>query len=390
MAVINRIAGFADEMTTWRRHLHANPEIGFDCHETAAFVVERLREFGITQIETGVAESGVVAVIEGQGEGPCIGLRADMDALPMEEITGVEYASQRPGKMHACGHDGHTTMLLGAAKYLAETRNFAGKVVLIFQPAEEGPGGGRVMVEEGVLTRHAVDQVYALHTLPGAPEGTFETTPGPIMAAVDTLHVDVIGQGGHGAFPHETRDPVIAAVAIVQAIQTIITRNRNPLDDLVISVTQIHTGSADNVIPETAYINATIRTFSPEVQAMVHRRLREVAEGTAAAHGVRAEVRIDLGYPATLNDADKTGFAAEVAREVAGADAVIADRTREMGAEDFSYMLQERPGCYLFLGQGDGPGLHHPGFNFNDAVAPAGASFFARLVERAQPVNGGA
>ena len=384
MAVINRIAGFDEEMTAWRRHLHANPEIGFDCHATAAFVVARLRDFGITEIETGIATSGVVAVIEGQGEGPCIGLRADMDALPMTETTGLDYASTVPGRMHACGHDGHTTMLLGAAKYLAETRNFRGRVALIFQPAEEGPGGGKVMVEEGVLERYGIDQVYALHTLPGVPAATFETTPGPIMAAVDTLHVEVIGQGGHGAMPHETRDPVVAAVAIVQAIQTIVSRNRNPLDDLVISVTQIHTGTVDNVIPGTAYINATIRSFTAEVQEMAHRRLREVAEGTAAAYGVRAEVRIEIGYPATFNDASKVAFAAQVAREVVGDGAVIADRPREMGAEDFSYMLQERPGAYLFLGQGAGPGLHHPGFNFNDAVAPVGASFFARLVERAQ------
>jgi len=387
MAVINRIAGFDEEMTAWRRHLHANPEIGFDCHATAAFVVARLRDFGITEIETGIATSGVVAVIEGQGEGPCIGLRADMDALPMTETTGLDYASTVPGRMHACGHDGHTTMLLGAAKYLAETRNFRGRVALIFQPAEEGPGGGKVMVEEGVLERYGIDQVYALHTLPGVPAATFETTPGPIMAAVDTLHVEVIGQGGHGAMPHETRDPVVAAVAIVQAIQTIVSRNRNPLDDLVISVTQIHTGTVDNVIPGTAYINATIRSFTAEVQEMAHRRLREVAEGTAAAYGVRAEVRIEIGYPATFNDASKVAFAAQVAREVVGDGAVIADRPREMGAEDFSYMLQERPGAYLFLGQGAGPGLHHPGFNFNDAVAPVGASFFARLVERAQPLG---
>ena len=304
---------------------------------------------------------------------------------PRLEITGLEYARQTPGKMHACGHDGHTTMLLGAAKYLSETRNFAGRVVLLFQPAEEGPGGGRIMVEEGALSRYGVDQVYALHTLPGVPAGRFETTPGPIMAAVDTLHIDVIGRGGHGAMPHECLDPVVAAVAIVQAIQTIVSRNRNPLDDLVISVTQIHTGTVDNVIPETAYINATIRTFTPEVQQMVHRRLREVAMGTAAAHGVRAEVRIDLGYPATYNDADKTAFAAEIAREVVGEGAVIADRPREMGAEDFSYMLEQRPGAYLFIGQGDAPGLHNPAFNFNDEIAPVGASFFARLVETAQP-----
>jgi hippurate hydrolase len=388
MAVINRIAGFAEEMTAWRRHLHAHPEIGLDCHETAAFVVERLREFGITQIETGVARTGVVAVIEGRGEGPAIGLRADMDALPMADLSGTGHASTVPGRAHACGHDGHTTMLLGAAKYLAETRNFAGRAVLLFQPAEEGPGGARLMVEEGVLDRYGVREVYALHTLPGAAEGSFETTPGPIMAAVDTLHIHVVGQGGHAAMPQETRDPIPAAVAMVQAIQTIVTRDRDPLDDLVISVTQIHAGSADNVIPDRAYVGATIRTFSPTVQAMVHRRLREVAEGVAAAHGLRAEVEIEMGYPPTVNEAQSTAFATGIAREVAGEGAVIADRRREMGAEDFAYMLVERPGSYLFLGQGEGPGLHHPGFDFNDRVAPVGASFFARLIERALPASG--
>ena len=387
MAVINRIAGFADEMTAWRRHLHAHPELGLDCQQTAEFVVEKLREFGVDRIETGVARSGVVAVIEGRAPGRAIGLRADMDALAMDDLTGADHASTVPGRAHACGHDGHTTMLLGAAKYLSETRNYAGRAVLFFQPAEEGPGGARLMVEEGALDRHEVAEVYALHTLPGAPEGTFETTPGPIMAAVDTLHINVLGQGGHGAMPHEARDPIPAAVALVQAIQTIVTRNRDPLDDLVISVTQIHAGSADNVIPERAYLNATIRTFSDAVREMVHRRLHEVAAGVAAAHGVRAEVRIEIGYPATLNDAQATEFAVETAQEVAGHGAVVADRTREMGAEDFSYMLAERPGSYLFLGQGAGPALHHPAFDFNDAVAPLGASFFARVVERALPLG---
>ena len=386
MAVINRIAGFADEMTGWRRHLHAHPELGFDCHETAAFVVDRLREFGITQIETGIATSGVVAVIDGQGEGPTIGLRADMDALPIDEATGAIWTSENPGVMHACGHDGHTTMLLGAAKYLAETRNFRGRVALIFQPAEEGPGGGRVMVEEGILDRYDIAQVYALHTLPGVEAGGFHTCPGPIMAAVDTFHIDIRGQGGHGAFPQDTRDPVVAAVGIVQAIQTIISRNHYSLDDLVVSVTQIHTGTADNIIPDTAYINGTIRTFDPEVQQMVWIRLREITEGQAASYGVQAELRIEEGYPATVNDAGRVEFAAGVAQEVAGAAAVVTDRTREMGAEDFSFMLNQRPGAYLFLGQGDAPALHNPGFDFNDAVAPVGASFFARLVERAQPV----
>lgn len=387
MAVINRIAGFADEMAEWRQHLHAHPELGFECFDTAAFVVEKLREFGITEIVTGIATSGVVAMIDGQGDGPVIGLRADMDALPIDEQTGVDYASKNEGVMHACGHDGHTTMLLGAAKYLAETRNFKGRVALIFQPAEEGPGGGRVMVEEGMLDRFGINQVYALHTMPGAELGSFSTTPGPIMAAVDTFHIDIKGVGGHGAFPHETRDPIVATVGMVQAIQTIVSRNHYALDDLVVSVTQIHTGSAENIIPETAYINGTIRTFDAAVQQMVWTRLQEIVDGQAASFGLEAELRIERGYPATVNEAKCVEFAAEVASEVAGEANVKADRNREMGAEDFSYMLEKRPGAYLFLGQGEAAGLHHPAFNFNDAVAPVGASFFARLVERAQPVG---
>jgi len=386
MAVINRIAGFADEMAGWRHHLHQHPELGFDCHQTAAFVADRLRGFGITRIETGIAQSGVVAVIEGQGDGPTIGLRADMDALPIEEATGVSYASQNAGKMHACGHDGHTTMLLGAAKYLAETRNFKGRVALIFQPAEEGPGGGRVMVEEGIMDRYAIDQVYALHTLPGHDAGRLMTTTGPIMAAADTLHIHITGRGGHGAFPEECADPVVAACGIVQSIQTIKSRNASKKDDLVISVTQIHTGTIDNVIPETTYINGTIRTFDKNVQQMVFRRLQEIVDGQAAAYGVDARLEIELGYPPTVNHAGSVEFALSTAQEVVG-DAVTSDYPAEMGAEDFAYMLEARPGAYLFLGQGEGPGLHHEAFNFNDEVAPIGASFFARLVERAQPVD---
>lgn len=386
MPVINRISAFCDEMAGWRQHLHRNPELLFDCHQTAAFVVERLREFGITEIHEGIATSGVVAIIEGQGDGPVIGLRADMDALPIAEATGAEYASTVPGKMHACGHDGHTTMLLGAAKYLAETRNFRGKVALIFQPAEEGGGGAGVMVQEGVMERFAIDQVYALHNAPGFREGHFYTTPGPIMAAVDTFEIFIKGVGGHGAMPHEAVDPIVAAVAIVQAIPTIVSRNNYALDDLVISVTQIHTGSADNIIPEEAYICGTVRTFDPEVQTMVQRRMATIVAGQAAAFGVQARLDYDVGYPATVNDADKASFAAGVAREIAGDAGVIDDAGREMGAEDFSYMLEKRPGAYLFLGQGEGAGLHHPAYDFNDRVAPVGASFFARIVERAQPI----
>lgn len=382
MPVLNRIADFSQDMTVWRQHLHQHPETRFDCHETAAFVVARLREFGITEIHEGIAQSGVVAIIEGQGEGPTIGLRADMDALPMSEETGLDYASKVEGKMHACGHDGHTTMLLGAAKYLAETRNFAGRVALIFQPAEEWGGGAGVMVEEGIMERFDIAQVFALHNAPGLPEGQFEGCAGPMMAAVDTLWVTVTGTGGHAAMPQDCADPVAAIVAMVGALQTIVSRNRAGTDALVLSVTQIHTGSADNVIPESGWFCATVRTYDKDVQDMVETRSREIVEGIATAMGVTAEVTYERGYPATVNHDAATEFAMDVAREI-GVN--VQTCGPEMGAEDFSYMLERRPGAYLFLGQGEGHGVHHPGYDFNDAIAPIGASFFARLVERAQP-----
>ncbi len=387
MPVVNRIADFAADMTTWRQHLHSIPELEFECFETAAFVAERLRDFGVDELHEGIAKTGIVAIINGQGEGPTIGLRADMDALPIPEETGVPYASKNPGNMHACGHDGHTTMLLGAARYLAETRNFRGRVALIFQPAEEEGGGAGVMVEEGIMDRFGISQVYGIHNTPGRPEGMFQTTPGPLMAAVDTFEIHIQGVGGHGAMPHETKDPVMAACGIAQAIQTIVSRNHYALDDLVVSVTQIHTGTVNNVIPDTAYINGTVRTFDPEVQKMVQDRMAQIVRGQAVSYGVEARLDYQVGYPATINDADKTAFAAEVARDVSGPDQVDEDAGREMGAEDFSYMLQVRPGAYLFLGQGEGAGLHHPKYNFNDEIAPVGASFFARLVEKAQPLG---
>ena len=388
MAVINRIAGYSEEMAAWRQHLHAHPELAFDCVNTAAFVVERLKAFGIEEIHGGFAKTGLVALIHGKEPGPVIGLRADMDALPIPEETGLDYASMVPGVMHACGHDGHTVMLLGAARYLAETRNFAGTVALIFQPAEEDGGGANVMVQEGVLDRFGISEVYALHNAPGVPEGQFYTTPGPIMSAVDTFHIHVKGRGGHGAMPHETADPVIAACGIVQAIQTIVSRNHYALDDLVISVTQIHTGTAENIIPETAYINGTVRTFAKEVQALVQKRMAEIVQGVASGYGVTAELTYDVWYPATINTPEKAAFAASVAAEVVGEAMVIPEAGREMGAEDFSYMLEARPGAYLFLGQGEGAGLHHAKYNFNDQIAPIGASFFARLAERALPLKG--
>ncbi|WP_299953379.1 M20 aminoacylase family protein [uncultured Roseobacter sp.] len=388
MPVVNRIADLSDEMTAWRRHLHSIPELGLECHQTAAFVAERLREFGVDAIHEGIAKTGIVAIIEGQGEGPTIGLRADMDALPITEETGVDYASTHPGKMHACGHDGHTAMLLGAAKYLADTRNFAGRVALIFQPAEEFGGGGEVMVQEGIMEQFNVSQVYAIHNSPGRDFGSFNTTRGPIMAAADTFHIHITGVGGHAARPHDCVDPVVAACSIVQALQSIVSRNRHPMQSLVISTTQIHTGTTDNVIPETAYINGTVRTFDKEVQAMVVRRMEEIVAGQAASFGLDARLEFEFGYPPTVNDAAKAGFAAEVAAEIAGAAAVDDAIMPVMGAEDFSYMLEARPGAYLMLGQGEGAGVHHPKYNFNDEIAPIGASFFARLVERAQPVAG--
>ena len=387
MPVLNRIASYAEEMKGWRHYLHQHPELAFDCHETAGWIVKRLREIGGDEIHEGVARTGIVALIKGQGEGPVIGLRADMDALPIEEMTGAPHASTVKGKMHACGHDGHVTMLLGAAKYLAETRNFKGTVALIFQPAEEDGGGGNVMVQEGVMDRFNVAQVYGIHNAPNVPFGQFLTTPGPLMASVDTAYVKVTGRGGHGATPHETVDPVVAIVAMVQAVQTIIPRNVYALEEAVISVTMIHTGTASNIIPEEGTFAATIRCFKPDVRALLKKRFHEIVEGTAVAFGVKATVDYDWGYPATINHEEEAEFAAEVAREVVGADLVDARANREMGSEDFSYMLEARPGAYLFLGTGPGAGLHHPAFDFNDEAAPVGASFFARLVERAQPLG---
>lgn len=386
MPIVNRIGEFADDMKTWRRWLHAHPELKLDCHETAGFVVEKLKGFGVDEIHEGIATSGVVAIIEGQGDGATIGLRADMDALPMDELTGLGHASTVPGRMHACGHDGHTTMLLGAARYLAETRRFRGRVALIFQPAEEDIGGGRIMVEEGMMERFGIDEVYALHNEPGLPLGTFSTTPGPIMAAVDTFRIHIQGKGGHGAYPHEAVDPIPPALAIAQACQTIVSRNVSPRDDLVVSVTMVQSGSADNVIPGTAFVGGTVRTFRPEVRDMVERRMGEIVAGNAAAFGVEAVLDYERGYPPTVNHEAHVHKAAAVAREVVGDGAVEVGRDREMGAEDFSYMLNARPGAFLFLGQGEGPSVHHPHYDFNDEIAPVGASFFARLVETLNPV----
>ena len=389
MPVVNRIADMSKEITAWRQHLHTIPELGLDCFKTAAFVADRLREFGVDEIHEGIARTGIVAIIKGQGDGPTIGLRADMDALPMEETADLEYVSTHAGKMHACGHDGHTAMLLGAAKYLAETRNFSGRVALIFQPDEEDGGGGEVMVKEGIMDRFDIGQVYAMHNAPDEETGTFHINQGAIMAAADEFNIHITGVGGHAAWPHTTVDPILAGCTMVQALQSIVSRNTGPLDQLVISVTQIHTGTAHNVIPETCTINGTLRTLSKDVQAMAVRRMEEIIAGQAASFGVKADLEIKFGYPPTINHPEQAVFAAQVAAEIAGEDRVNDNTQPAMGAEDFSYMLEARPGAYLNLGQGDTAMCHHPQYNFNDEIGPIGASFFARLVERAQPVSRG-
>lgn len=387
MPIVNSIAALSEQMTGWRRHLHSIPELGLDCHRTAAFVVERLREFGIAEIHEGIARTGVVAIIEGRAPGRTIGLRADMDALPMEDLSGAEWRSTVPGMAHSCGHDGHTTMLLGAARYLAETRNFAGRVALIFQPAEENEGGGRIMVEEGMMERFAIDEVYGLHNAPGETEGHLLTNPGALLAGVDEFTISIEGRGGHGAMPHQTADPVVAAASMVLALQSIVSRNASALDRVVVSVTQIHTGTAMNIVPGTAMLNGTVRYFDKAVQAMVRARMAEITEFQARSFGMTARLDYVEGYPPTINHPAQAAFAVEVAREVVGADAVVADCPPIMPGEDFAYMLEARPGAYLFLGQGDTPTCHHPAYDFNDAIAPVGASFFARLVERALPLR---
>ncbi|MEM8788724.1 MAG: M20 aminoacylase family protein [Pseudomonadota bacterium] len=387
MPVLNRIAEFHDDMTAWRRHLHAHPELLFDTHETAAFVVDKLREFGVDEIHEGVGGPGVVAIIRGQGPGQTIGLRADMDALPMEERRDLPHRSQNPGKMHACGHDGHTAMLLGAARYLAETRNFAGAVALIFQPAEEGGGGAGVMVDEGMMDRFDIARVFALHNWPGLAPGKMDMNYGPTMAGADRFEIIVRGQGGHAAFPHDTIDPIAVAAQIVQSLQTIVARNVDPREPAVLSVTKFQAGTAFNIIPDHAELAGTVRIMREDLRQDMHDRLQKIVAAVAEAHGATAEVDYEFGYPVVVNDDAAVDTALVAARDVLGADNATLDHSPSMGAEDFGLMLKARPGAYVFLGAGDIPGLHHPDYDFNDEISPLGASFFARLVETAQPVG---
>jgi amidohydrolase len=390
MAIINRIGEFHDEMRAWRRDLHAHPELGFEERRTSALVADRLRAFGLDEVHTGLARTGVVGVLKAGSGAGAIGLRADMDALPIQEATGRDYASTSAGRMHACGHDGHTTMLLGAARYLAETRNFDGTVYLIFQPAEEMLGGGRTMVEEGLFERFPAAQVFGMHNWPSMPLGSLAMRAGPVMAAADRFTVELTGRGGHAAMPHQCRDPLVAAAQIVLALQSIVARNVDPVQRAVVSVTQVHGGDTFNVIPETAMLTGTARSFLPEVRDLLERRLREIATGIGTALGARVEIDWQRGYPATVNTEAETEIAALAAAEVAGADKVDREREPTMGAEDFAYMLEQRPGSYVFIGNGggeDAPMLHSPHYDFNDEALPYGASYWARLVERALPAR---
>jgi hippurate hydrolase len=390
MPVVNRFADLAPAITEWRRDIHTHPEMIFDTHRTSALVAEKLRAFGCDEVAEGIGRTGVVGVIRGRqnGSGKVIGLRADMDALPIEEATGLDYASRTPRTMHACGHDGHTAMLLGAAQYLAETRNFDGTAVVIFQPAEEGGGGGKEMVDDGMMERFGIDEVYGMHNMPGLPVGDFRFRPGPIMASSDEFEIEIAGRGSHAAQPHNAIDPVVAASQVVLALQTIASRNADPLKSVVVSVTIFETdSSATNVIPERVTLRGTARTLDPEVRDLVERRMREIVEGVAAAHGAAGSLAYKRNYPVTVNSEAQTGFAARVAAEVVGAGRVDAEAPAVMGAEDFSFMLNARPGAFVFVGNGDTAKLHHPKYDFNDELIPVGCSYWARLVETAMPAG---
>jgi amidohydrolase len=384
MPIINRIAEYQNEMTAWRRHIHKHPETAFEEHQTSDYVALRLHEFGI-DVHRGLAGTGVVGTLKGgKGDGPAIGLRADMDALDIEEKNDIDYKSENPGKMHACGHDGHSTMLLGAAKYLSETKNFAGTVHFIFQPAEENEGGGRVMIEEGLFEKFPVESVYGMHNMPGIPVGEFAIRPGPIMASFDIFEITLTGTGTHAALPQLGRDAVVAASQLVTALQTIASRTVSPFDAAVVSVTQIHTGDTWNVIPEEAVIRGTTRAFKEEIQTHMETEIRRIADGIAATFGVTAQVHYERRYPPTINDAAETDLTAGIAREIAGNDMVSLDKDPMMGAEDFAFMRNELLCAHMMICNGPRDGgcmLHNPHYDFNDEVLPLGASYWAKLVE---------
>ena len=385
MPIVNRVADLQPDIQAWRREIHQHPELLYDVHRTAAFVADRLREFGCDEVATGLGRTGVVGVIKGRkpagsADIKVIGLRADMDALPITEATDLPYASKTPGLMHACGHDGHTAMLLGAARYLAETRNFAGDAVVIFQPAEEGGAGAAAMIKDGLMDRFSIDQVYGMHNGPGIPVGSFAIRPGPIMAATDSVDIRIEGLGGHAARPHICIDSVMVGAQLITALQSIVSRSVDPLESAVISICEFHAGDARNVIPQTAVLKGTVRTLTKKVRELVEKRIREVVAGVAQITGARIDLTYERGYPVTVNHAAQTDVAIEVAKEIAG-EANVHETPPMMGAEDFSYMLEARPGAFIFCGNGDSAGLHHPAYNFNDEAIVFGTSYWIKLVE---------
>ena len=387
MPIINHVAALHEEITGWRRDLHENPELLYDVHRTAAMVAEKLKAFGCDDVVTGIGRTGVVGVITGKTNrsGRVIGLRADMDALPIEEITGLPYASKSKGRMHACGHDGHTAMLLGAAKYLSETRNFDGTAIVIFQPAEEGGAGGKAMVDDGMMERFGVQEVYGMHNAPGLPVGMFATRTGPQLAASDTFVINIEGKGSHAAEPHKGVDTLVAGANILLALQSIVARNLDPLKSGVVTVGAFNGGHVSNVIPQNVTMLGTVRSLLPDVRDLLEKRVIETAKGIASAYGAVANVDYQRNYPVTVNHKKETEFAVRVASEIAGADKVEPNITPIMGAEDFSFMLESRPGNMILLGNGDTAACHHPAYDFNDAAIPHGVSYWARLVEKGMP-----
>ncbi len=384
MPILNRAAELQEEVAGWRRQIHRNPELMFDLFKTSALVEEKLNAFGLDEVVPGIAKTGVVGIIRGNlGDGPTIGLRADMDALPISENSARDWASQTPKKMHACGHDGHTAMLLGAAKYLSETRNFAGSVAVIFQPAEEGGGGGNVMVKEGMMEKFGIEKVFGMHNMPGLPVGEFATRSGPLMAATVEFTITIKGHGGHAAQPHGTIDPIVIGSQIVTGLQSIVSRTTNPVDSLVVSTTKFIAGTAYNIIPGEALLAGTCRYLRKEVGEKAIERVTEIATNVAAAHGATAEVRIEWNYPVTVNHEKETAFAADVAADIASDCKVERNTPPVLGGEDFSYMLEARPGSFVFIGNGETAGLHHPEYDFNDEVIPHGISYWVKLTETA-------
>ncbi len=384
MPIVNRLADLHQEITAWRRDLHAHPELQYDVHRTAGAVADKLKSFGCDEVVPGIGRTGVVGVIRGRKPGKkVVGLRADMDALPLEEETGLPYKSTVSGKMHACGHDGHTAMLLGAAKYLAETRNFAGTAVVIFQPAEEGGAGGLAMVKDGLITRFGIEEVYGMHNYPGLPVGEFAIRQGAMMASADHIAIELEGKGGHAAKPHLGVDTILVGAQIINQLQSVVARNVDPLEAAVVSVCMFQAGHTDNVIPQHAKLRGTARALTPEVRTLLQQRIEAVVEGTARLYGATAKISYRNGYPVVVNHPRQTDFAASVAREIAGNDRVDTDVAPVMGAEDFAFMLNERPGAFIFVGNGDTAGLHHPAYDFNDEVIPLGTSYWVRLAESA-------